>query len=198
MGLSEDIERLEASIRQLQIEWDKFFGGVERRPPSALQARVEALVRLHANTDIRNATERFRYQTLTARFNTFNELWNKRLRALEEGRPLGVHGLRAQALTPPPTPPKAEARPAATPARPAGAEFRVADAARDGAAVAALYERFAASRRQTGEPSIKFDSFRKLIEQQAERLKAEKGASAIDFRIETKGGKVSLKAKLVK
>lgn len=198
MGLNEDIERLETSLRQLQIEWDKFFGGVERRPPSALQTKVEALVRQHANTDIRNATERFRYQNLTARFNTFAELWNKRLRALEEGRPLGVHGLRAQVLPPlaPAAEPVAESR--APAARPRGAEFRVADVARDGASVEALYERFVASRRETGEPAVKFDTFRKLIVQQAERLKAEKGASAIDFRIETKDGKVSLKAKPVK
>lgn len=196
MGLSEDIERLEASIRQLQIEWDKFFGGVERRPPTALQARVEALVRQHANTDIRNATERFRYQNVTARFNTLNELWNKRLRALEEGRPLGVHGLRAQAL-PPPTPAPA-GQPQAPAVRPQREEFRVADPARDGAALEALYERFAASRQRTGEPAVRFDTFRKLIAQQAQRLLVEKNASAVDFRIETKDGKVSLKAKPVK
>jgi hypothetical protein len=200
VALSDDLDRLEASIRQLQIEWDKFFAGAERRPPSTAQGKVEALIRQYANAEMRNATERFRYQTLSGRYSTFNELWTKRLRALEEGRPLGTHGLRAQALPPPPPP--AEAAPAqAAPrpaARPAGAEFRVSDPGRDVESVQALYERFAASRRETGEPPVKFDAFSKLIAQQSQRLRAEKGAQAIDFRIETKDGKVSLKARPVK
>ena len=52
------------------------------------------MIRKHANAEIRNNTERFRYQALTARYNTFNELWTKRLRALEEGRAVGLHGSR--------------------------------------------------------------------------------------------------------
>ena len=86
MALPEDLEQIDRSIRQLQIEWEKFFGGVERKPPNELKARVEALIRAHANAEIRNNTDRFRYQNLSARYNTFNEMWGKRLRALEEGR----------------------------------------------------------------------------------------------------------------
>jgi hypothetical protein len=116
---------------------------------------------------------------------------------MEEGRPLGVHGARAQALPPPPS----EAAPAAPP-RPAvrapAGEFRVKDPARDGDAVQALFERFLASRRETGEAPVKFDAFSKLITQQSQRLLAEKGAQAVDFRVETKDGKVSLKARPVK
>ena len=49
---------------------------------------MEALVRRYANAEIRNNGERFRYQSLTARYTTFNELWQKRLRAREEGKAL--------------------------------------------------------------------------------------------------------------
>ena len=45
---------------------------------------------------------------------------------------------------------------------------------------------------------MKFESFQKLIGQQAQRIVSEKGASAVDFRVESKDGKVSLKAKAVK
>ncbi len=48
MGLNEDLDQLDRLIRQLQIEWEKFFAGVERRPPNDLQKRVEGLVRTHA------------------------------------------------------------------------------------------------------------------------------------------------------
>ena len=94
MALEDDLGLIETSMRQLQIEWDKFFGGVERKPPTDQKTRLEALLRRHANAEIRNNAERFRYQNLTARYNTMNELWTKKLRAMEEGRPLGLHGAK--------------------------------------------------------------------------------------------------------
>ena len=73
------------------------------------------------------------------------------------------------------------------------------DPSRDAAAVRALYERFVEERRRAGEgQALAFESFRDLIGQQTERIRAEKGALAVDFRLETKNGKVSLKARIVK
>ena len=197
MGLPEDLDQLEKSIKQLQIEWDKFFGGVEKKPPTDLKAKLEALIRRHVNAEIRNNTERFRYQNLTARYNTFNEMWGKRLRALEEGRIMGVHGKHSQA----PLPPSAarEDRAAARAAGGGGAgEVRIQDPERDSEAMRSLFERFVEERQKTGESAVKFEGFRKLIAQQANRILSEKGAEAVSFRLETKDGKVSLKAKALK
>jgi hypothetical protein len=196
--LADDLDKLEKSIRQLQIEWDKFFGGIERKPPNDLKFRVEQLVRQYAHQEIRNNAERFRYQSLTARYNTLNELWSKKLRAIEEGKPLGVHGLKADQLPPSrPTPPRAAAAAAASPA--AAAEVRVQNPSSDAQAVKALYEQFMQARKAAGEAgAVKFDNFQKLIAQQASRILTEKGARAVDFRLETKDGKVSLKAKPVR
>ena len=194
MALPEDLDQIDKAIRQLQIEWEKFFGGVERKPPNDLKARVEALIRMHANAEIRNNTERFRYQNLTARYNTFNEMWGKRLRALEEGRVMGMHGQHAQAPPPPPRPERAAPRAAA-----GGGEVRIQDPDRDSEAVRSLFDRFLEERAKTGESgAVKFEGFRKLIAQQASRILSEKGGQAVSFRLETKDGKVSLKAKALK
>ena len=104
MPVADDLDRLNSSIRELQVKWDMYFSGVDKLPPVQFQARVEKLIRQYAFSEIPNNTERFRYQTLTARFNTFNELWQKRLRAREEGKAFGVHGLKADAM-PPSAPP---------------------------------------------------------------------------------------------
>jgi len=192
----EELDLIEKSIRQLQIEWDKFFGGLEKKPPVDLKTRVEVLLRKYSHAEIRNNAVRFRYQGLQARYSTFNELWSKRLRAMEEGRPVGVHGARALAAdTRSASVPRAlrEGGPASSP------EVRVKDPASDNAAVRSLFDRFLAARQQTGEAAnVKFESFEKLIAQQASRILSQKGASAVDFRVETKDGKVSLKAKAVK
>ena len=198
MATDDDLDQLENMFRQLQIEWEKFFGGVEKKAPTELRTKVEAIVKRYAYTEIRNNTERFRYQALASRYNTFNELWNKRMRAIEEGRPLGLHG-RAAAIA---APPAGRSAPAASraPATPTGGgEFRVRSAEQDASAVRGLYEKFLQARQQAGEKgTVKFDNFQKLIGQQASKIMADKGAQAVDFRLETKEGKVSLKAKVVK
>jgi hypothetical protein len=196
MAVSEDLDVIEKSIRQLQIEWEKFFGGVEKKPPMDMKTRLEALIRRYSNAEIRNNTERFRFQNLTSRYQTFSELWAKRLRALEEGRPMGLHGRAAAMAVPPPSPTAAARAPAA---RAGSNEVRVKDPSADTDAVRALFDRFLEARKQAGEnASVKFESFQKIIGQQATRILNEKGASAVDFRLETKDGKVSLKAKAVR
>jgi len=196
--LNEDLDRLDVTMRQLQVKWDLFFNGQEKKPPTDLQGQVEGLIKKYANSEIRNNGERFRYQSLSARYTTFNELWQKRLRAREEGKAFGVHGLRAEQMTPPraaAAPPGPDAGRAA----PAPGEIRVVDAARDTEAVEQLYNRFVEERILAGEAHAPvFENFRDLIRQQTERIRAEKGAQAVDFRLETRDGKVSLKARIVK
>jgi hypothetical protein len=191
MPLTDDLDQLNSSIRELQVKWDMYFSGVDKLPPVQAQARVEKLIRQYAFSEIPNSTERFRYQTLTARFNTFNELWQKRLRAREEGKAFGVHGLKADAV--PPT--AAPGSPGAT--RPSG-EYRVGDLNRDDGAVRALYEQFVEARQRTGEGSPAYDSFRELIGRQTAKILDGKGEGAVQFRLDTKDGRVALKAKVVK
>ena len=196
MGLNEDLDLLEKSIRQLQIEWEKFFSGIERKPPVDMKTKLEAMVRRYSNAEIRNNTERFRFQTLATRYQTFAEMWAKRLRAMEEGRPVGLHG-KAAAMAPPPHHSPAIVERLASAAR--SNEVRVKDAAADTEAVRTLFDRFLEARKQAGESgAVKFESFQKIIAQQSTRILNEKGASAVDFRLETKDGKVSLKAKPVR
>ena len=196
MALNEDLDILEKSIRQLQIEWEKFFSGIERKPPVDLRTKLEAMIRRYSNTEIRNNTERFRFQNLASRYQTFAELWAKRLRAMEEGRPVGLHG-KAATLAPPPHHSPAVVERLASAAR--ANEVRVKDPTGDTEAVRSLFNRFLEARKEAGESgAVKFESFQKIIAQQSTRILNEKGASAVDFRLETKDGKVSLKAKPVR
>jgi hypothetical protein len=198
VGLPEELDGLEQQIRRLQIEWEKFFGGVERKPPTEFATRVEALIRRYAGEELRNNSDRFRYHGLTARYNTMNELWNKKLRAREEGRPVGIHGARAEHLA---MERQAHMAPSAphSPPQGQGGEVRVTSPEQDQEAVRALFERFVEARKSTGETaSVRFENFQKMIAQQASRILTEKGARAVDFRLETKDGKVSLKARPIR
>ncbi len=86
-SLERDLERLETDLRQLELEYTMFFAGQRPRPPLESQARVEAIIRRWDRVPIEGSTARFRYNTLRQRFRTFADLWDRGLRAREEGRP---------------------------------------------------------------------------------------------------------------
>jgi len=195
VALQDDLDRIDVMLRQLQVKWEMFFNGQEKKPPSELQTQVDVMIKRLSNSEIRNNGDRFRFQGLSSRFTTFHELWQKKLRAREEGRLYGMHGLKAERMA------AAAPRPALSvsfkPETPQ--EFRVSDATRDAQAVRALYDRYVEERRLTGEAQAPaFEAFQALIGKQAQKILSDKGASAVDFRLETKDGKVSLKAKVVK
>lgn len=86
-GLGDDLQRFEAHLRQLETEYTMFFANQRLRPPVELRARVEAIIRRWDRVPIQGSTERFRLNTLQQRFRTFADLWDRGLRAREEGRP---------------------------------------------------------------------------------------------------------------
>ena len=86
-SLERDLRRLETDLRQLETEYTMFFGGQRPRPPLETRARVEATLRRWDRVSIQWATGRFRYNTLQLRFRSFAGLWDRGLRAREEGRP---------------------------------------------------------------------------------------------------------------
>lgn len=205
-ALEEDLEKIDEGIFKLQKEWERFFSGQERKAPFEAKQRLDRLVRRYVGVEIRNNVERFRFQSLTAKYNTLSDMWNRKLRAIEEGRPLSSVQLKLVREA------EAEGAPAAPPAAPrpqAGertaqttgptlAEVRLSTLRDDDQGVKALYEQFKAARASVGESEVKFESFRKLIAQQRTRLLEEKDAVAVDFRIALQDGKVALKAKPVR
>src|SRR5580704_18656757 len=64
-----------------------FFSGRLPKPPWETRSRVEALVKQYDRAHIQNFGHRFRFTTLQARFATLADLWDRGLRAREEGRP---------------------------------------------------------------------------------------------------------------
>src|SRR5690349_9048245 len=63
-----------------------FFSGRLPRPPWETRNRVESLVKQYDRAYIQNYGDRFRFMTLQSRFAAFTDLWDRGLRAREEGR----------------------------------------------------------------------------------------------------------------
>ena len=180
-----ELKGLEADLRQLEAEYNMYFAGRLPRPPVETRARVTASMRRIDRLHLRNTADRFRFVTLQSRFQTFLDLWERGLRAREEGRP----GPFAQ-------------RPAAveSAAKEKGPQDRILhvaafhDPTREMDKLHELYERLADARREAGEDAVPFHKFAELVKTQVERLQAS-GNAEVAFRVAMKDGKVNLTAR---
>jgi hypothetical protein len=81
-----ELQRLELQLKQLESEYTMFFAGRLPRPPLAARSHIQGLVTQYDRRPIQNTRERFRFATIQARFASLTMLWDRALRAREEGR----------------------------------------------------------------------------------------------------------------
>src|SRR5919109_2856733 len=85
--IQHDLQALAADLKRLEAEYNMFFAGRLPRPPWETRGRVEALIKRWDRGYIQSSGDRFRFENLQSRFQKFTELWDRGLRAREEGRP---------------------------------------------------------------------------------------------------------------
>jgi hypothetical protein len=175
-GLSETLDQLGVDIRKLQIDFERFFNGGLHLPPDDLRTRIQSQIRALRNLTITTSVDNFRLGDLEARFNSYNELFNRRVRDREEGRHAVTRPLVAE-------------RPRFDPE--AGIVF---GATVDPAAVEALYQGLAG--RGEG-PKFDLDSFQTYLARQAAALREKTGCNEVQFRLANEDGKLKLKARPV-
>ena len=185
-SIEKDLQRLEVELRQLEAEYNMFFSGRQPKPPWETRARVEALVKHYDRTHIQNYGDRFRFTTLQTRYATFIDLWDKGMRAREEGRP-GPFGQKR------PTSKDVEKGPEDRILHVAA--FR--DPVKEIDKLTELYESLAEARRAVGEEAVPFHKFADLIKSQVKKLR-DTGSPEVAFRVAVKDGKVNLTARALK
>ncbi|MFA5908098.1 MAG: hypothetical protein WC815_04905 [Vicinamibacterales bacterium] len=187
-----EMQLLDAEIRRLEAEYNMFFAGRLPRLPWETRTKVEALVKKHDRSFIRNTADRFRFETMQNRYAKFCELWERQLSQMEGGRP-------RRGAKPPPEPRRAEK---AEPAQAAADGERVVrfssgrDLAADAERVKDLYEKLAAVKQAAGEATVPIERVAALVKAQVEKYAAE--GSEVAFRVALKDGKVSLTVRPVK
>ena len=178
--IQRDLQALESDLKKLEAEYNMFFSGRAPRPPWETRKRVEALVRRWDRDHIETAGDRFRFQTLQARFQKFVELWDRGLRAREEGRP----GPFAQ--PPPKAPPKKEQQDSSKVLYVTA--FK--DPMHEMDKLHSLYDTLMDARRQTGGDVVPFHRFAALVKDQVTKLR-DSGSPEVAFRVALKDGKVN-------
>ena len=179
-----ELQILESDLRKLEGEYNMYFSGRLPRPPWETRSRVEAMIKRLDRGVIQNYGDRFRFTTLQSRFAAFVDLWDRGLRAREEGRPG----------------PFAQQPPAETKKAPAKAEDKVLfvasfkDPMKEMDKLHDLYDTLRDAREQLGEQNIPFHKFTELVKAQVSKLKKD-GAPEVAFRVSVKDGKLNFTAR---
>jgi hypothetical protein len=181
-----DLMRLESELKRLEAEYNMFFSGRLPKPPWETRARVAALIKRLDQAYIQNYGDRFRLTTLQSRYAAFINLWDRGMRAREEGRSGPFPQKKSD---PAPTSTTAEDRIVHV------AAFR--DPLQEVDKLQNLYDSLVEARRDVGEEAVSFDRFAELVREQVQKLKA-KGGVEVAFRIAVKDGKVNFTARALK
>jgi hypothetical protein len=187
----EELNRLEEQIRRLKTQYDLFFSGIRRLPPTTDRRQVEDALRLMGQGKLRDNTSRFRYNTLVARYNRFQELWGRQMREREEG-PLDFR--RRQAAMQEDT----------THEKPPDTERVTSDkddayvkvtASSNGDAIRALHKQIAEANKEVGKAVPTEAQVASLVQKQIEQMTSRYNTDSVAFRVEKVDGKVRLRAK---
>jgi hypothetical protein len=178
--LQKELLTLTADLKRLEAEYNMFFSGRLPRPPWETRGRVEAMVKRLDRGHISGTADRFRFSQLQSRFQTMVDVWDRGLRAREDGRP-------GPFAAPPP-------KTVRVPSEPADSKVvhitAFKDPMREMDKVHALYDSLMDARRQLGEDVVPFHRFAALVKDQVSKLR-ETGTPEVAFRVAVKDGKVN-------
>jgi len=190
----DELDKLEEDIRRLKNKYDQFFTGIIKVPPSFERHQVESYIHELNKQKMRDNTRRFRFSTITSRFNQYREMWGRKMREREEG-PLDFRRRQA-AMTaePAPPPPPTSATPRVTSG--GGDAYIHMRPGSNGEEIRRLYDEIEREHVKMGKhASVSLDQLAAMIQKQSEMVREKYHVKTVAFRVETVDGKVKLKAK---
>ena len=97
--IDEELGQLERDIRQLKIEYDQYFGGGRKRPPTEIEWRIELMVKRYGERggDLKFG-QRFKFSNLTQTYAKYKDIFRKKVALKEEGRSQRHFGAAAKAI----------------------------------------------------------------------------------------------------
>ena len=196
LTIDEELNQLDDNVRRLKIEYDVFFAGGAKKPPTDLDWRVQALLKKYSDGRRLSYGQRFKFSSIQQKYAIYNSLWQQKIRIKEEGyrRPqdalLAIQGVRLVDES-------------GNPVSENGSEpFRIdcSDVDAESNNVKALYDAMVAARKQfnaKGQAGT-FESFKQFVKKKTEQLRKEYGSAVVEYAVEVEDGNVRLKAKAKK
>ena len=201
--IDEEMSQLERDIRQLKIEYDQFFGGGRKRPPTEIEWRIELIIKRYGERGGEmKFGQRFRYNNLTQTYAKYKDIFRKKLQAKEEGKVQRHFGAAAKAIeaeraraanAAQPAPPQTPVQASAT--QPMSFRMVCSEPEHEGDKVDQLYHAFQQAMHQTG-GSVKQtrENFAEFVSKKTKELQTQKNCREVEYVVEVVNGEVKLKA----
>jgi len=199
--IDEELAQMERDIRQLKIEYDMYFGGGRKRPPTEVEWRIELLVKRYSERGGElKFGQRFRFNNLSQTYAKYKDVFRKRMAKHEEGKVDRHFGAAAKAIEAERARKQAEAEqkePVAAATGEAKA-FRVvcSEPEKESQKVDQLFEAFLQAKKQAGEETSKLSraGFNEFVRKKTKDLQTNKNCRDVEYVVETVNGQVKLKA----
>jgi len=195
--IDEELGTLERDIRQLKIEYDQYFGGGRKRPPTEIEWRIDQLVKRYSERggELKFA-QRFRFNNLSQTYAKYKDIFRKKVAQKEEGKIQRHFGAAAKEIESGRHKKEEEARAAAAAAD--GKPFRMtcSEPERETEKVDQLYQAFLQAKQTAGEATGKLSrsSFNEFVLKKTKELQKQKNCRDVEYVVEVVEGQVKLKA----
>ncbi len=196
--IDEDLATLEKDIRQLKVEYDQYFGGGRKRPPTEIEWRIDMMVKRYSERggDLKFA-QRFRLNNLSQTYAKYKDIFRKRTAQKEEGKVQRHFGAAAKEIEAGRKKKEAEEQ-AATAAAGGSKAFRMtcSEPEREAEKVEQLYEAFLQAKQLAGEHTgrLSRSSFNEFVLKKTKELQKQKNCKDVEYVVEMVAGQVKLKA----
>jgi hypothetical protein len=191
--IDEELGQLERDIRQLKIEYDQYFGGGRKRPPTEIEWRIDMLVKRYAERggEMKFA-QRFRFNNLSQTYAKYKDIFRKKVALKEEGKVQRHFGAAAKLIEAERLKKEAEEHAA----HPQAFRMTCSEPEREGDKVEQLYQAFLQAKQQAGEQTGKLSrsSFNEFVLKKTKELQKQKNCKDVEYVVETVEGQVKLKA----
>ena len=172
-----ELDRFEAKISELKVQYEQYFLDIVALPPLELEREVKRMIRELRTAPFKKATTKFRLNTLVQRYQTFNNYWERVKKEREAGtykRDVFKAKVRAKQSAPV----KRDKREKRDPG------------------MDKMFDAYKSALKKTGGSSqnVDYAGFKKSLMKQAKTMKEKHGVSNPHFKIKVKDGKVVIKA----
>jgi hypothetical protein len=199
LELDKEVTQLDSDVDRLRTLYEQYFQGIERNEPVHQRDTIKHRLNVLHTANIKNTAIRFRVQQLVAKYNTYQNYWQRICKQIEEGtyaRDLFKARMHArererQKKTAGEAPGDAERqappedRPAA--ARPVGLSDDQ---------VQAIYNAYVLAKRRCKEDAgnLSADGLGSTLRKQIPTIMKQYKCKSVEFKVVIKGGKAMLKA----
>ncbi len=190
----ETLDKLDQEIDSLRIHFEQYFMGSRKRMPEQDRTTLQFKLRRMANLQSANFALKYQFQQLVAKFNSYNQYWNRIIQKIETGQ-MSRERLKSVLASGPTDGKEGDKKKEEKkePAPPAVKEDLSSDKLNQ------VYQQLAESKKQANQQmTLSRDKLEQTLKKQIDQIKEKYKGKNLEFDVVVESGQAKLRAKAKK